>query len=436
LLNPDGCADVATPSTHAADGRLLPLKAPHNVVPGTSPVTPAGREGGGAAAANLLDTRQSADDFSTTSEFRKDLHEQENSQGFTEAQLSDMRVAGVGTHGEVCGQWFTQCCTECGIREKRGPDGKPVRSFRRYYGNTCRDRVLCLGCRARYARKQSRVFRPGIKALFRRDHVVLASFAIRDGPVLKDQRKKLKKAFVKIKQQGFWKDRVWGGVAAEENKLGARSGEWHPHIHAFLSPKKGKFLHLHDYVVFGGREIGIDRLDAPAGDLGGVAAVLLLRLLYAGAKVRQGLRTRWEKATGGSWTVDLRRVERGDEEKERKSIQELLKYPLKDNFEDLTPELRDEVAKELRNAKLVNVFGELHVRIKRLREAAKREAALKGEDKWACGLCGSTHTVSLTEQEAQARMLWQDQVQVKVAATAVVTAEPRVEWIQRKFGWG
>jgi len=158
------------------------------------------------------------------------------------------------------------------------------------------------------------------------------------------------------------------------------------------------------------------------------SAVLALSLVYAGWKFQAGLRSRWQHATRtaadpeGSWSVDIRGVDGSTPELRREAAAELLKYPLKENCDELSLEQRQEVASELNGARLVYAFGELHGVARELRHNYKEWLARRKENEqcpFCCGKCFVTLDDSAILAVAQAR-----RSKGAVAAEAVAEGEP------------
>lgn len=116
---------------------------------------------------------------------------------------------------------FTDCGSDCVV------EWSPSRQQHRTRANYCGDR-FCLPCsRARAQRVRGRV------ADLLGDQVpLLITLTIRNKPqALTAAIDHLLHSFRRLRQQKFWGEAVKGGCAFIEVKKGARSGEWHPHLH-------------------------------------------------------------------------------------------------------------------------------------------------------------------------------------------------------------
>lgn len=100
----------------------------------------------------------------------------------------------------------------------------------------CRDR-LCPTCsRARSAKARERAK----GAVQRMDAIRFLTLTMpHTDEGLADQLKTLRSAFARLRKSRIWKECVTGGVCTMEITRNARTGQWHPHLHALID---GEFV--------------------------------------------------------------------------------------------------------------------------------------------------------------------------------------------------
>ena len=99
----------------------------------------------------------------------------------------------------------------------------------------CHDR-FCLPC----SQDRARLIAANLRAQlpYEPTRFLTLTLCHTDDP-LRDQIERLYKSFYKLRQKPFWSDRVVGGLAFLEVKLGKCGRRWHPHLHVLL---RGKYL--------------------------------------------------------------------------------------------------------------------------------------------------------------------------------------------------
>lgn len=109
----------------------------------------------------------------------------------------------------------------------------------RLQGSSCHDR-FCQPCSAARGRLLCQAIRGRIPPNVRLRFLTLT---LRHSSIpLADQLQRLRDAFTTLRNRKWWKDRVRGGVATLEVKVG-EDGQWHPHLHMIL---QGEFMAKHE----------------------------------------------------------------------------------------------------------------------------------------------------------------------------------------------
>lgn len=220
-----------------------------------------------------------------------------------------------------------------------------VSQYRLINGCSCKKHLLCCLCALRRAARQAKEYETKIRQLLDENPEwvpVLITRTIRNGPDLGERyshfisahkkmmqyrRNSLKSKTIRLKKLSVMRY-VMGAAGSYEFKLGEFSKEWHPHSHEIaLLDGSVDFTEIHrngkDHMIPLDFEINLSE--------------------------------EWRKATGDSWVVDVRMLNRDDEESFRKGCCEAFKYALK--FTSL--EVGDQVHayKTLRGRRLIYSYG-------------------------------------------------------------------------------
>ena len=210
----------------------------------------------------------------------------------------------------------------------------------------CHDRN-CVPCANAKAAELRRIL---IAHMHGRDaRLITLTIKHRDAP-LRDELKRLRKAFQKLRATKWWKRLAKGGVVCTEVKRGADGG-WHPHLHIIV---EGSFIPVKE------------------------------------------LSEAWLKATGDSYIVDVRRITN-----DRQAAAYVTKYvtkPIDSKVIDV-PEDLDEAIKALHHARMYEPFGTWRV------ELMQCEANDPGDWTPVCTVVELAR--SLKNNEKWAQQLWQ-----------------------------
>lgn len=128
---------------------------------------------------------------------------------------------------------FANCGSGCVVQ------WSPERKEWRLSANYCRDR-LCQPC----GRARSRQVEAALRSFIGQRPLRFATLTLRHNPnlTLQEQIKRLYVSFSTLRRRSWWKDKVRGGVAILEVKIG-KDQLWHPHLHLLLEsaflPQKG-----------------------------------------------------------------------------------------------------------------------------------------------------------------------------------------------------
>lgn len=116
---------------------------------------------------------------------------------------------------------FCECGNDCVV------EWSPERKRHRTRANYCGDR-FCLPC----ARARAFRVRQHLERLCDGRLPLFITLTIRNKPQsLTAALNHLLRSFRRLRQQKLWSDHITAGAAFVEIKKGARSGEWHPHLH-------------------------------------------------------------------------------------------------------------------------------------------------------------------------------------------------------------
>jgi hypothetical protein len=178
----------------------------------------------------------------------------------------------------------------------------------RLAANYCRDRC-CQPCgRARSAQVEA-----ALRAWVGDRSLRFITLTLKHTPHLKlqEQLERLYRSFSSLRRRNWWKDKVKGGVAVLEVKIG-KDGLWHPHLH------------------------------------------LLLESSYL---PQQGLSHEWLAVTGDSYIVDVRKV--SQEKNELKYVCSYVGKPLDSSIYNV-PEMLDAFVIAIKGRRLILPFGTWH----------------------------------------------------------------------------
>lgn len=195
-------------------------------------------------------------------------------------------------------------------------------------GMFCQQHLLCPLCARLRAGRVLRKYTERIEHVLKTENVKVGilTFTVKNGADLDERSKHLLSSFKTLSAKArkirngsrhvteFSK--FSGGVASMEVKRGAKSGLWHPHIHAVV--------------------------------------------LITEKVSMENLRAEWHEVTGDSMNVDLRLVnssKNGQPEKLVEDLQEVFKYAMK--FADMTIEDNWEAFRTLRGKRLLRPWGKL-----------------------------------------------------------------------------
>lgn len=125
----------------------------------------------------------------------------------------------------VCGSYFTTMT--CGVH-----------TATRYPKFRCEHR-LCPHCAARLSKDRFRKYAPMVIAYLKHSPVPVTPMHLtltvvhREGETVKQGKKRLYEAFVRLKRRSFWNEHFTGGAYEIESVKG-RDGLWHVHLHSLV----------------------------------------------------------------------------------------------------------------------------------------------------------------------------------------------------------
>jgi hypothetical protein len=194
---------------------------------------------------------------------------------------------------------FHNCGSGCTV------EWSPDRKEWRLSANYCRDRT-CQPCGV----ARSRQVEAALRSFIENRHLRFATLTLKHTPhlTLPEQLKRLYTSFSTLRRRTWWKDKVKGGVAILEVKIG-RDGLWHPHLH------------------------------------------LLLESFFLPQKQ---LSHEWLAVTGDSYIVDVRQV--GQEQQEVRYVCSYVGKPLDASIYQ-RPTMLDEFVRAIKGKRLILPFG-------------------------------------------------------------------------------
>jgi hypothetical protein len=194
---------------------------------------------------------------------------------------------------------FQNCGSGCVV------EWSPDRKEWRLSANYCRDRT-CQAC----GLARSRQVEAALRTFLEGKHLRFATLTLKHTPhlTLQEQLKRLYTSFSTLRRRTWWRDKVKGGVAILEVKIG-RDGLWHPHLH------------------------------------------LLLESFFL---PQQQLSHEWLAVTGDSYIVDVRQV--GHEQKEVRYVCSYVGKPLDASIYQ-RPKMLDEFVRAIKGKRLILPFG-------------------------------------------------------------------------------
>lgn len=116
---------------------------------------------------------------------------------------------------------FSECGSALWLR------GDPKSGTLSLASNGCHDR-WCEAC----SREKAAVIAENVFVLLQEGRRLFVTLTLKHSLTpLKDQLDRLLASFNRLRERRWWEDRVKGGAAFIEIKVGERSGLWHPHLH-------------------------------------------------------------------------------------------------------------------------------------------------------------------------------------------------------------
>lgn len=211
--------------------------------------------------------------------------------------------------------------------------------------NFCKKHLLCNLCALRRSALQVQAFEKKLRSVMNEDPdlvPVLVTLTVKNGNDLGERFRlidgslsrlidKRRKALHHHRQNTILRH-VLGGSGSYEFKRGSGSGLWHPHVHQIWLLRKGQF-----------------------------AFTLLQRkkrMVWVPVEFENALKDEWEAMTGGSFMIDVRRIELENDNDRFGAICEAFKYALKSN--EMTAEDQIRAAEVLQGRRLQRAFGNLY----------------------------------------------------------------------------
>jgi len=210
--------------------------------------------------------------------------------------------------------------------------------------NFCKKHLLCNLCALRRSALQVQAFEKKLRFVMDEDPdlvPVLVTLTVKNGDSLEERFRHIDSCLsrlIKKRRNAIDNSRentilrhVLGGSGSYEFKRGSGSGLWHPHVHQIWLLKKGQFA--------------FTQLQRKK------------RMVWVPIEFENALRDEWEAMTGGSFMIDVRRIELENDNDRFGAICEAFKYALKSN--EMTAADQIHAAEVLQGRRLQRAFGNL-----------------------------------------------------------------------------
>lgn len=210
--------------------------------------------------------------------------------------------------------------------------------------NFCKKHLLCNLCALRRSALQVQTFEKKLRFIMDEDPdmvPVLVTLTVKNGVSLEERFRHIDSCLsrlIKKRRNAIDNSRentvlrhVFGGSGSYEMKRGSGSGLWHPHAHQIWLLRKGQFA--------------FTQLQRKR------------RMVWVPVEFENALRDEWEAMTGGSFMIDVRRIELERDDDRFGAICEAFKYALKSN--EMTAEDQIHAAEVLQGRNLQRAFGNL-----------------------------------------------------------------------------
>ena len=230
--------------------------------------------------------------------------------------------------------------------------------------NFCKKHLLCNLCALRRSALQVQTFEKKLRSVMDQDSdlvPVLVTLTVKNGPDLGERFSLIDcslSRLIKKRHDSISKDRhntilryVLGGSGSYEFKRGSGSDLWHPHVHQIWLLKKGQFA--------------FTRLQKKK------------KMVWVPIEFENALRDEWKAITGGSFMIDVRRIELENDNDRFGAICESFKYAFKSNEISAADQIK--AAEILQGRRLQRAFGNLYgVEInENLLDSIEKEMALQ-----------------------------------------------------------